>query len=76
MVRDLMSVHLPSLKFQLLAVASFRFRFWFKLITNYKGSSVGTFSFNVLISSIFALSLLRKRAGLNLIKASIIISLG
>ena len=54
MIRDIQPIHIAGMVFQIFAVASFGFMFWFWLMKLYPASSVASFSF---LSPVFAVIL-------------------
>jgi drug/metabolite transporter (DMT)-like permease len=54
MIRDVQPIHIAGMVFQIFAVASFGFMFWFWLMKLYPASSVASFSF---LSPVFAVIL-------------------
>jgi len=77
LVRDLEPLHVWALAFQILAVASFGFLFWFWLLKIYPATSVASFSF---LSPVFSVALgvllLGETAGFGLIGALALVTLG
>ncbi|MEM1373055.1 MAG: DMT family transporter [Pseudomonadota bacterium] len=76
-VRELAPIHWAALIFQILAIASFGFLFWFWLIKMYPATSVASFSFLSPPLAVFlAALLLDERVGLELFGALALVTLG
>ncbi|MEM9854199.1 MAG: DMT family transporter [Pseudomonadota bacterium] len=77
LLRDLQLVHVAALAFQIVAIASFGFLFWFWLIKIYPATSVASFSFlSPVFSVLLGALLLGEEVGANLLGALLLVSLG
>ncbi|MEO0484536.1 MAG: DMT family transporter [Pseudomonadota bacterium] len=77
LVRELTVISWAALGFQVFAVASFGFLFWFWLIKIYPATSVASFSFlSPVFSVILGVLLLGEEAGVGLIGALVLVTLG
>ena len=76
-VRELAAIHWLALGFQIFAIASFGFLFWFWLIKIYPATSVASFSF---LSPVFSVAvgavLLQESVGLALLGSLALVTLG
>ncbi|MEM6276656.1 MAG: DMT family transporter [Pseudomonadota bacterium] len=77
LVRDLQPIHWIALAFQIFAIASFGFLFWFWLIKIYPATSVASFSFlSPPLAVLLAAVLLGERMGPELFGALALVTLG
>ncbi|MEM1235664.1 MAG: DMT family transporter [Pseudomonadota bacterium] len=77
LVRELELIHWAALIFQIFAVASFGFLFWFWLIKIYPATSVASFSFlSPVFSVLLGAILLGEAVGVQLLGALLLVTLG
>ena len=76
-VRDVQPYHIAGLGFQIVAVASLGFMFWFWLLTIYPASSVASFSFlSPVFSVLLGWLLLKEQVGLGIWLALVLVAAG
>lgn len=76
-IRDLQPIHLFALLFQILAIATFGYIFWFFLMAIYPASGVASFSFlSPVFSVFFGWALLGEKIGGNTIAALCLVAVG
>lgn len=77
LVRELAPIHYAALGFQIFAIVSFGFLFWFWLIKIYPASSVASFSFlSPVFSVVLGAALLGEAVGPSLLGALALVTLG
>ena len=77
LVRDLQPLHVAGLIYQIIAIASFGFLFWFWLLKIYPASGVASFSFlSPVFSVLLGWSILGEQIGLSIWAALRLVALG